>query len=45
MFPVGLPRSREAWAVSVMDKISAAAEYCKRAGAFAYSCCLLYAGR
>ncbi|MDR1069299.1 MAG: HD domain-containing protein, partial [Gracilibacteraceae bacterium] len=35
MFPVGLPRSREAWAVSVMDKISAAAEYCKRAGAFA----------
>ncbi|MDR1961674.1 MAG: HD domain-containing protein [Gracilibacteraceae bacterium] len=35
MFPVGLPRSREAWVVSVMDKISAAAEYGGRAGAFA----------
>jgi uncharacterized protein len=32
MFPVGWPRSREAWVVTLMDKFSAAAEYGGRAG-------------
>ncbi|MDR0434305.1 MAG: HD domain-containing protein [Gracilibacteraceae bacterium] len=37
MFPVGLPRSPEAWVVSAMDKISAMAEYRGRAAAFTFA--------
>lgn len=45
MFPVAWPRSREAWVVSVMDKVFAALEYGERAGAFTFvhSCWLIYA--